>query len=59
MAEVGPDPVTGVDFGRTLRFSFGPGGKSLGTPDPDPESLFNFDSSRSLCGHFLSKNMGK
>jgi len=26
---------------------------------PDPESLFNFDSSRSLCGHSLSKNMGK
>jgi len=25
----------------------------------DPESLFNFGSSRSLCGHFLSKNMGK
>ena len=28
-------------------------------PGPDPESLFNFGSSRSLCGHFLSKNMGK
>jgi len=28
-------------------------------PDLDPESLFNFGSSRSLCGHFLSKNMGK
>jgi len=27
--------------------------------DPDPESLFHFGSSRSLCGHFLSKNMGK
>jgi len=25
----------------------------------DPESLFNSGSSRSLCGHFLSKNMGK
>jgi len=23
--------------------------------DPDPESLFNFGGSRSLCGHFLSK----
>jgi len=28
-------------------------------PDPDPESLFNFGGSRSLCGHFLSENMGK
>jgi len=28
-------------------------------PDPDPESLFNFGSSRSLCGYFLSKNVGK
>jgi len=26
---------------------------------PDPESLFNFGSSRSLRGHFSSKNMGK
>jgi len=25
--------------------------------DSDPESLFNFGSSRSLCGHFLSVNM--
>jgi len=25
---------------------------------PDPESLFNFDSSRSLGGHFLRENMG-
>jgi len=25
----------------------------------DPESLFNFGSSRSLCGHYLSKNRGK
>jgi len=28
-------------------------------PVPDPESLFHFGSSRSLCGHFLGKNMGK
>ena len=27
--------------------------------DADPGSLFNFGSSRSLCGHFLNKNMGK
>jgi len=26
---------------------------------PDPESLFNFGSSRSLCDHILSKNMDK
>jgi len=26
---------------------------------PDPESLFNFGSSKSLCGHFLSKKMVK
>ena len=26
-------------------------------PDADPESLFNFGSSRSLCGHVLNKNM--
>jgi len=26
---------------------------------PDPESLFHFGSSRSLCGHFFGKNMGK
>jgi len=28
-------------------------------PDPDPEPLFNFGSSRSLSAHFLSKNIGK
>ena len=28
-------------------------------PVQDPKSLFNFCSSRSLCGRFLSKNMGK
>jgi len=26
---------------------------------PDPESLFHFGSTRSLCGHFLGKNMVK
>jgi len=26
---------------------------------PEPESLFIFGSSRSLCGHFLSKHMSK
>jgi len=28
-------------------------------PEPDSESFFNFGSSKSLCGHFFSKNMGK
>jgi len=28
-------------------------------PDPEPESLFHFGSSRSLCSHFLGKNMSK
>jgi len=27
--------------------------------DPGPESRFNLGSSMSLCGHLLSKNMGK
>ena len=50
-----------VDSGRILRISFGPGyGHGFNyLRKPDPESLFNFGSSRSLCGHFLSKNMGK
>jgi len=26
---------------------------------PDPESLLHIGSSRSLCDHFLGKNMGK
>ena len=39
-----PDPDPGQKFEKN-----GPG----------PESLFNFGSSRSLCGHFSSKNMGK
>jgi len=51
--------ITGVDSGRILRFSFGPGVKNLGKPDLDLESFFNFGSSGSLCDHFLSKNMGK
>ena len=44
-----------------LRFSFGPGSesKTWKNPEPDLESLFNFDRSRNLCGIFLSKNLGK
>jgi len=36
-----------------------PESKICEKPDPDPESLFNFGSSRSLRCHFLSKNMSK
>jgi len=38
-----------------------PQSKICEKPDSEPESLFNFGSSRSLCGHFLStlENMGK
>jgi len=36
-----------------------PESKNCEKPDPDPESLFHFGSSRSLCSHFLGKNMGK
>jgi len=41
---------TGVESGRILRFSFGPGPESkiCEKPDPDRESLFHFGSSRSL-----------
>jgi len=37
----------------------GPESTILEKRDPDPQSLFNFGSNRSLCGLFLSKNMGK
>jgi len=49
----------GLDSGRILRFSFGPGVKNLGKTRSGLESLFNLGSSRSLRGHLLSKNMGK
>jgi len=58
--EVGPDPhyrsrlrQDSVFFVRTRIRS------QNCTKNPDPDSLFNFGSSRSLCGHFWSKNMGK
>ena len=53
--------ITGVDSGRILRFFSDPDPESkiCEKPDPDPESLFHFGSSRSLCGHFLGKNNGK
>jgi len=37
----------------------GPVSKICEKPDPDPESHFHFGTSRSLCGHFLGKNMGE
>jgi len=51
----------GVDLGRVLRFSFGfgPAVKNLGKIGHGSGSLFNFGSSRNLCDHLLSKNMGK
>jgi len=36
-----------------------PESKICEKPDPDPDSLFHSSSSRSLCGHFLGKNMMK
>ena len=49
--------ITGVNSGRILRFSFGPGPgvKNMRKTGPG----VNFNSSRSLCGHFLSKNQSK
>jgi len=61
-AEVGPDPEyrsrlrqDSAFFLRTRTRSQ----KIKKKTDPDPESLFNFGNSRSLRGHFVSKNMGK
>ena len=36
-----------------------PDQESMFCEKPDQKSLFNFGSSRSLCVHFFSKNMGK
>jgi len=56
-AEVAPDPEsTPAGF---FVFLPNPDPKSKICEKPEPESLFNFGSSRSLCGHFLSKDMGK
>jgi len=47
---------SGVDSASILRFSFGPGSdpesKICEKTDPDPEPLFQFGSSRSLCGGY-------
>ena len=56
--------ITGVDSGRILRFSFGPGSgtgvKNLGKTGPGIGVTFlSFGRSSSLFGNFLSKNMDK
>jgi len=51
--------IAGVDSSGILRFFSDPESKIWKNIDPHLESLFNIGSSRSLCGHFLSKNMGK
>ena len=61
-AEVGPDPECQSRLRQDSAFFFwapDQESKIWEKPYPDPESLFNYGSSRSLCGHFLSKNMGK
>jgi len=54
--------INGVDSGRILRFSFGPGTgpgvENLGKTGPGSGVIFRFLSSRCLCGRFLSKDMG-
>ena len=40
-------------------FLSGPESKICKKTDPDKNQFFYFNSSRSLCGHFLGKNMDK
>jgi len=40
---------------QKFRLTPDPESKIWEKPDPDPVSLFNFGSSRNLCGHFVSK----
>jgi len=58
--EVGPDPEYRSRLRQDSAFFFRTRSqifeKKTGL---DPELLFNFGSSRSLCGHFVSENMGK
>ena len=57
LPEVAMDPeLTPTGF---CVFLTDPESKFCEKPDLSPESLFNFGSSRSSCGHFLSKKMGK
>ena len=54
---MGPDPdSTPAGF---CAFLSDPDLESKICEKTDPKSLFHFSSSRSLCGHFLGKNMGK
>jgi len=55
--EVVPDPQSTPE--RFCVFLWDPDPESKICEKTDPASLFNFGSSRSLCGHFSSKNMGK
>jgi len=55
--EVAVDPEsTPAEF---CVFLSDPDSKICEKPGPDPESLINFSSSRSLRGHFLRKKMCK
>jgi len=56
--EVGQDPDYRSRFRQDSAF-FTPDPESKFCENPNPESLFYFSSSRSLCGHFLGKNMGE
>jgi len=57
LLEVGPDPeLTPAEF---CIFLSDPDNKIWEKLDPEPESLLNFGSDRSLCGNFFNKNMGK
>jgi len=56
-AEVAPDPES-APAGFCV-FLSDPDPESKLCEKPDPESLFNSGSGRSLCGHSWSKNMGK
>ena len=52
--EVGPEPESiPAGFCNFLD------SESIFCEKPNPESQFYFSSSRSLCGHFLGKNMGE
>jgi len=58
--EVAPDPECRIPLRQDSAFFFRVrtrtrSQKFVKIPDLDPMSLFNFGSSRSLCGHFLSK----
>ena len=61
MFEVGPDLEFQSRLWQDSAFFSDPDleSKIWVKPAPDPESFFNFDSNRSLCRNFLSKNMGK